>query len=108
MRGNRSRLLAAAAIGCWTAWGSTAHADWVSCQNKPTRDCLLEEAFRGDGAPLTGKDRLDVMIQGGAIIHPEYAAALDIAEAQRLAQSTGNIIGLNYALLAIRGLVEGD
>ncbi len=84
----RGGLLALAAATCWIGWGSTVQADWVGCQKKPTRGCLLEEAFRGDSGPLTGKDRLDVMLQGGALAHPEYLAAADIAEAQRLAQST--------------------
>ena len=84
-------------------WASTAHADWRACQRQPTRACLLEEALRGDGAPLAGKDRLDVLILAGAIIHTEYATAADIDEAVRQAKSTPT--GYNYASLAVRGLV---
>src|SRR5215471_21061128 len=82
----RSRLLVLAAATCWIGWTATAHADWAACQRKPTRACLLEEALRGDGAPLAGKDRLDVLIFAGAVIHPEYLTAADIDEALRLAK----------------------
>src|SRR5262249_18284407 len=72
------------------------------------RECLLQEAFRGDSGPLTGKDRLDVLIQGGVLSHPEWATASDVVEAQRLARSTPNITGLYYALLAIQGLIASN
>ncbi len=99
---DRRRLLVLAAATCWIGWAPAVHADWAACQNKPTRGCLLEEAFRGDSGPLAGKDRLDVLMQGGALIHPEYVTADDAAEAQRAAQTTRN---LNYVFLAIEGLV---
>jgi hypothetical protein len=103
----RGGLIALAAAACWIGWGSTGHADWAGCQKKPTRDCLLEEAFRGDNGPLTGKDRLDVLLQGGALVHPEYLTAADIAEAERLARSTPSreVASVYYARLAIQGLV---
>jgi hypothetical protein len=101
----RGRLLVLAAATCWIGWGSAVHADWASCQKKPTRDCVLEEAFRGNSGPLTGRDRLDVMVRGGALLHPEYLTAADIAEAQRLAQSIRDTTGWNYAFLAVHGLV---
>jgi hypothetical protein len=66
-------LFVVAAITCWIGWGS-AHADWATCQNKPTRACLLEEAFRGDSGPLTGKERLDVLVQGGREPRPTWPA----------------------------------
>jgi hypothetical protein len=62
----------------------------------------------GDYGPLTGKDRLDVLIQGGVLGHPEYATPSDIAEAQRLARSISNISALNYAYLAIHGLISAN
>jgi hypothetical protein len=107
---NQSGFLLAAIIACWTAGGSTAGADWVSCQNKPTRDCLLEEAFRGDSGPLTGKDRLEIMIAGGALTYPDWVTAADVAEAVRLAQSASKMTGFNlfYAYLAIHGLVAAN
>jgi hypothetical protein len=107
---NQSGLLLAAIIACWTAGRSPADADWVSCQNKPTRDCLLEEAFRGDSGPLTGKDRLEIMIAGGAVTHPDWVTAADVAEAERLVQSAREVTGLNlfYAYIAIHGLVAAN
>ncbi len=98
----RSRLLVLAAATCWIGWAAMAHADWAACQRKPTRVCLLEEALRGGGAPLAGKDRLDVLMFAGAIVHPEYATAADIDEAVRPAKDP---TGFNYASLAIQGLV---
>jgi tetratricopeptide (TPR) repeat protein len=100
------RLAVLAVVFCCAGWESTAHADWVACQNNPTRSCLLEEALRGDGAPLAGKDRLDVLIGAGATNHLEYATAADIAEAQRQAAPTPN--GFQYGILAIRGLVAAN
>jgi hypothetical protein len=91
----QSRLLLLAAATCWIGWAATADdavsADWAACQRKPTRACLLEEALSRDGAPLAGKDRLDVLVFAGAIIHPEYATAADIAEAVRLAKAPGGL-----------------
>jgi hypothetical protein len=104
----RCRLLVAASAIGLIGWGSTAQADWTSCQSKPNRDCLLEEAFRGDNGPLAGKDRLDVLVQGGVLAHPEYATAADVAEAQRLAQSAKDISRLFYLRLAIQGLVAAN
>ena len=98
-------LFVIAAAACWTCSGPAAHADWATCQAKPTRACLFEEALRGDSGPLTGKDRLDVLVQGGALSHPEIVTTADAAEAQRLAQATPNVAGLYYAYLAIHGLV---
>jgi hypothetical protein len=66
----------------------------------------LEEALRGDVAPLAGKDRLDVLIGAGAANHLEYASAADIAEAQRQAAPTPS--GFQYGILAIRGLVAAN
>jgi hypothetical protein len=97
--------LVVAAATCWIGWVSSAHADWAACQRKPTRACLLEEALHGDGGPLAGKDRLDVLIQGGAIAHPEYATAADVDEAMRLATTPA---GYNYASLAIQALVAAN
>ncbi len=102
------RLFAALLTACWFSFGSTALADWTSCQAKPSQDCLLEEAFRGDSGPLTGKDRIDVMIAGGVLAHPEWATTADIAEAQRLAQSTTDVTGIYYTLLTIHGLVAAN
>jgi hypothetical protein len=104
----RCRLLVAASAIGLIACGSTAQADWASCESKPTRDCVLEEALRGDSGPLAGKDRLDVVIQGGALAHPDYATADDVAEAQRLAQAIKNTSAVNYAFLAIHGLVAAN
>jgi pentatricopeptide repeat protein len=103
--GRHIGLLVVAAATCWIGWVSSAHADWAACQRKPTRACLLEEALRGEGGPLVGKDRLDVLIQGGAIAHPEYVTAADIDEAVRLATTPA---GYNYASLAIQGLVAAN
>ena len=100
------RLLAALAVVFGLAgWGATAHADWAACQRKPTRACLLEEALRGDGAPLAGKDRLDILILAGAAIHPEYATDADIDEALRQAKAATGYNAYYFANLAIRGLV---
>lgn len=93
------------AVACVIGETSLAQADWAACQSKPTRACILDEAMRGDSGPLAGKDRLDVLIQAGAILHPEYGTPADLAEASRLAQSTPNVGAVNYALLAIKGLV---
>ena len=101
---NRS-LFAIAVVACWTSWGPVAHADWATCQAKPTRACLMEEALRGDSGPLTGKDRLDVLVQGGALAHSEVITAADVTEAQRLAQASPNIASLYYTYLAIHGLI---
>jgi tetratricopeptide (TPR) repeat protein len=100
---NCRRLSAFAILFCWAASGSPAHADWAACQAKPTRSCLMEEALRGESGPLTGKERLDVLIQANAIDHLEYTTAADIKEAQRLA--TPGPVGSRYFSLAIRGLV---
>ena len=105
MRFAPSRLWAAAVFTGWFSLGSTAWADWASCQNKPTPDCLLEEAFRGNSGPLTGKDRIDVMIAGGVLAHLDWADAADIAEAQRLAQSSTDVTGHNYVMLAVPWLI---
>jgi hypothetical protein len=99
------RLRVAAFIACWFGLGSPAWADWATCQSKPTQDCILDEAFRGSSGPVTGKERLDVMIAGGVLAHPEWANAADIAEAQRLARSTTDVSGIYYILLTIHGLV---
>ena len=97
------RLLSALAIMlCWAASGSPVYADWAACQAKPTRGCLMEEALRGESGPLTGKERLDVLILASAAEHLEYTTAADIQEAQRLA-GTGQP-GFRYFNLAIRGL----
>ena len=102
---SRNHLLVAAAISCWFAWGSTARADWATCQSKPTRSCLLDEALRGDRTPLVGKDRLDVMIEAGALDHLDYATPADFKEAQRLAEDPSpSPFGVRYLYLAIRGL----
>ena len=101
-------LFVIAVVACWTGWGPAAHADWATCQAKPTRACLFEEALRGDSGPLAGKDRLDVLVQGGALSHPEIVTAADLAEAQRLAQSTPNVTSLYYAYLAIHGLIAAN
>jgi hypothetical protein len=107
---NRSRLLVVATIGCWVAWGSTAAADWASCQSKPTRTCLLDEALRGDHGPLASKDRLDVIILTDYRNHPEYLTAADIDEAKR--QVTGQpaypTLRLFYFALAANGLVAAN
>jgi tetratricopeptide (TPR) repeat protein len=80
-------LLAAAILGLvpclLAAWSSAAHADWAACQHKPTRACLLDEAWRSDNGPLTGKDRLDVLIVTDYRNHPEYLTTADINEAKR-------------------------
>ena len=102
-----NRLLVAAAISC-IGCASAARADWAGCQSKPTRACVFEEALRGDSGPLTGKDRLDVLIQGGALSHPDAITAGDVAEAQGLAQAARNITGYYYSLLAIQGLVAAN
>jgi hypothetical protein len=103
-------MLVAATIGCWVAWGSTAEADWASCQSKPTRTCLLDEALRGDHGPLAGKDRLDVIILTDYRNHPEYLTAADIDEAKR--QVTGQpaypTLRLFYFALAANGLVAAS
>src|ERR1700742_2605300 len=101
----RRRLLVVAAATCWIGWGPAAHADWATCQAKPARACLLEEALRGDNGPLTGKGRLDVLVQGGALSHPDVITSVDTAEAQKLTQASPNITSLYYAYLAIHGLI---
>ncbi len=98
-------LFAIAAVTFWIGGGLAAKADWATCQAKPTRACLLEEALRGDSGPLTGKERLDVLIQGGALSHSDVITAADTAEAQRLVQSTPTLTSLYYAYLAVHGLV---
>lgn len=105
---NRSRVLVVAVIGCWVAWGSTAAADWVGCQAKPTRECLLDEALRGDHGPLMGKDRLDFIIQTDYRNHPEYLTAADIDEAKRqVASQAGPSTASRYYYfsLAATGLI---
>ncbi|QQO12859.1 hypothetical protein JJB99_25955 [Bradyrhizobium diazoefficiens] len=103
-----NRLWTIALFACWFSSGSTAWADWASCQTKPTQDCLLEEAFHADNGPLTGKDRIDVLIAGGALAHPDWATAADIAEAERLAKATTELTGIYYTMLAIHGLVAAN
>jgi hypothetical protein len=103
---NCRRLAVLAVVLCWAGCGSMAHAGWAACQSKPTRSCLLEEALRGDGAQLAGKDRLDVLIQADAFNHVEYATAADIEEARRQAKPAP--VGFVYADLAIRGLVAAN
>jgi tetratricopeptide (TPR) repeat protein len=93
------------AIICWAALGSLARADWATCQNKPTRSCLLEEALRGESGPLAGKERLDVLLQANVLNHLEYATAADIKEAQRLAKEPS---GSRYLYLAIRSLAAAN
>jgi Flp pilus assembly protein TadD len=96
---NRVALALLAVLLGYVASGSIARAD---CQAKPTRACVLQEALGGEGAPLSGKDRLDVLIQADALNHAEYLSPADIDEARRLAtQPSGNIV---HAYLAIRGL----
>jgi tetratricopeptide (TPR) repeat protein len=68
----------------------------------------MEEALRGDSGPLTGKERLDVLIQGGALSHSEVITAADVAEAQKLAQATPNITSLYYAYVAVHGLIVAN
>jgi hypothetical protein len=92
------------AVFCWAAPGSLARADWAACQSKPTRSCILEEALRGEGGPLGGKERLDVLLQADVLNHLEYATAADIKEAQRLAKDPSG----HYLHLAIRGLVAAN
>jgi tetratricopeptide (TPR) repeat protein len=101
----RSGMFVLAVIISGVGWGSTAEADWAACQTKPTRVCLMEEALRGDGGPLTGKERLDVLVQGGALSHSEIITPADTAEAQRLAGATPNLSNLYYASLAVHGLI---
>jgi tetratricopeptide (TPR) repeat protein len=93
-------LFFSAAVG-----SAVAYADWAACQGKPTRSCVIEEALRGDSGPLTGKERLDVLIGAGAPNHLEYATATDIKEGQRLAKEPS---GTRYLYLAIRGLVAAN
>lgn len=101
VRGRRAALAALALM----IGGTTAQADWTACQSKPTRACVSEEALRGDSGPLPAKERLDVLMQAGVMLHPEYATPDDLAEALRLAQSAHDLSVVNYAMLAIRGLV---
>ena len=107
MRVNRSSLLFVAATGCWMAWGSTASADWASCQAAPTRNCLLDEALRGDKGRLAGKDRIDFLVQTNYRNHPEYLTAADIDEAKQQAtdQAGTPTARYNYFLLATTGLL---
>ena len=103
---NCRSVTALAVLFFWATVGSSmADADWAACQSKPTRSCVIEEALRGDSGPLTGKDRLDVLIEAGAPNHLEYATAADIKEAQRLAKEPS---GTRYLYLAIRGLVAAN
>jgi tetratricopeptide (TPR) repeat protein len=60
--------------------------------------------MRGDAGPLTGKDRLDVLLLAGAWKHIEYATKADIDEAARLAKTSSDS---PYVFLAIKGLVAG-
>jgi tetratricopeptide (TPR) repeat protein len=107
-----NRGLVAAAMLCFlTTWSSTADADWVACQGKPTRACLLEEALRGDNGPLAGKDRLDVLCLTDFRNHPEYLTAADVDEAKR--QVTSQPVSptaprLLYFALAATGLVAAN
>jgi tetratricopeptide (TPR) repeat protein len=107
-----NRGLVAAAILCvLTGWSSTADADWAACQGKPTRACLLEEAWRGDNGPLAGKDRLDVLILTDFRNHPEYLTAADIEEAKRQVTSqpvSPTATRLFYFALAATGLVAAN
>ena len=88
------RMAVFSAVVCLAGLGSSAHADWTACQSKPSRACLLQEALGSGGAPLAGKDRLDVLIQGNATSQPGFVTAADIDEALRQAKS--NIIGKAY------------
>jgi tetratricopeptide (TPR) repeat protein len=100
---HRSRRVALAVVACWIGWGSIAHADLASCQKKPTRACLLEEALRSDSAPLAGKERLDVLLEGEAINHLDSVTPADIEEAERQAKSNRSVTA--YFYLAVRALV---
>jgi hypothetical protein len=103
---NCGRLTALAVVLCWATCGSPiAYADWAACQSRPTRSCLIEEALRGESGPLTGKDRLDVLLDAGVLDHIEEATAADIKEAQRLA--SGPSPG-RYRLLAVQGLAAAN
>jgi hypothetical protein len=103
---DRQRSAVLCVVSCLVLWASTAQADWKACQSKPTRGCVLEEALRGEGGPLAGKDRLDVVVRAGAYRHVEYAGAADIDEALRQAKSAPN--GYTYASIAIHGLVAAN
>lgn len=90
------------------SWTSAAQADWAGCQHKPTRSCLLEEAMRGDGGPIAGKDRLDVLMLTDVVHHPEYLAATDIDEAMRqvTSQPGSRLASVSYYFnLAATGLI---
>ncbi|MCK1392660.1 hypothetical protein [Bradyrhizobium sp. 1] len=102
--------MAAAVVG-WVGWGSTARADWASCQSKPTRSCLLDEALRSGDGQLTGKERLDVMVLTGYRNHPEYLAPADIEEAKQQVmdrQASSPALPWQYFSLATTGLVAAD
>ncbi|MBR0707131.1 MULTISPECIES: hypothetical protein [Bradyrhizobium] len=102
---------AAAAIVGWITWGSTARADWASCQSKPTRTCLLEEALRGDQGPLVGKERLDVLALTNYRSHPQYLTAADIDEAKRQLMSqpaSQPASRWQYFAVAATGLIAAD
>jgi tetratricopeptide (TPR) repeat protein len=104
---NCRSVTALVALFFWAAAGSsTAYADWAACRNKPTRSCVIEEALGGDSGPLTGKDRLDVLIEASDAANPlEYATAADIKEAQRLAKE---LSGDRYRNIAIHGFVAAN
>ena len=112
MKVNCIGLAFVAAVGGWIAWGSAARADWASCQSKPTRSCLLDEALRDDhGQQLAGKERLDVIALTGYRNHPEYLAPADIEEAkQQIVSRPGPSPALRwqYFSLAATGLVAAD
>lgn len=102
------RMAVFSAVVCLAGLGSSAHADWTACQSKPSRACLLQEALGGGGAPLAGKDRLDVLIQGNATSQPGFVTAADIDEALRQAKSNNIGQAFPYAVFAIRGLVAAN
>jgi hypothetical protein len=111
VRVNCIRLAMAAAIVGWISWGSTARADWASCQSTPTRSCLLDEALRSGDGQLTGKERLDVMALTGYRNHPEYLAPADIEEAKQQVmgrQASSPALRWQYFSLATTGLVAAD
>lgn len=105
---HRFWLTALASLACAMSGALPVHADWATCRSKPTRACVLEEAFSSNGRPLAGKERLDVLIQASVLLHIEYATAADIAEAQQLSQSAQNANVTSYALIAIKGLVAAN
>lgn len=93
----RNRTLAIA-VALYMATGMLGvAADWRACSEVPTRGCLKEEALQTGAGSLSAKERIDVLIGGGAPLEEG-----DIEEAKRVGKEAQD---LRYLFAVIQFLV---